>query len=65
MGAIAPIHFKKGEIAPIGFCKRWGLIDNYQPSFDIPNSKLGLLHPSIEIPNNAPVSILDIGNQAN
>ena len=51
MGAIAPLDFEKGLIAPIEFCLNKG---NLHQSIKIRNALLGILHPSIEITNDAP-----------
>ena len=54
MDAIAPIDFEKGLIAPIDFCWKQGLKDNFHQLVRIPFGLLGIMHPSIEIPNDAP-----------
>ena len=54
MGAIAPIDFEKGLIAPIDFHWKQGLKSNLHSSIEMPNGLLGILHPSIEIHNDAP-----------
>ena len=56
MGAIAPINFEDGLIAPIDFRWKQGLKGNLHPSIENPNGLLSILHPSIEIPNDAPVT---------
>ena len=53
MGAITPIDFENGLIAPIEFRWKQVLKGNLQPSIEICNTLTGILHPSIEIPNNA------------
>ena len=54
MGAIAPIDLKKGLIAPIEFRWKQELKGNLHLSIEIRNTLVGILHPSIEIPNDAP-----------
>ena len=54
MGATAPIDFEKGLIAPINFRWKQGLKGRLHLSIEIPLGLLGILHPLIEIPNDAP-----------
>ena len=56
MGAVAPIEFEKGQIAPIDFHRKQGLKGSLHPSIEIPKDQLGNLHPLIEIPNDAPAT---------
>ena len=67
MGAIAPIDFEKGLTAPINFlCEQeWkGIL---HPCIEILNGLLGILQPSIEIPNDAPAAtvFLKMGRKNN
>ena len=55
MGAIAPIDFEKSLITPNDFHWKQGLLYNLHPLIEIPYGILGILHPSIEISNDAPV----------
>ena len=54
MGAIAPINFENDLIGPIDFHWKKGLKGNLLPYIEIPNCLSGILHPSIENPNDAP-----------
>ena len=55
MGAIALIYFEKSLIAHIDFRWKQGLKGNFYPLIEIPIGFLGILHPSIENPKDAPV----------
>ena len=56
MGAMAPIKFENDLIVPMmDFCQKC----NLHPLIEISKNLLGILqHPSIEIPNDAPVVCL-------
>ena len=58
MGAIAPINFEIGLNAPIDF--RWKQVSegNLHPWIEIKNGLTGCLHPSFEIPKDAPEVLL-------
>ena len=58
MGAIAPIDFEKGLIRHIDFRWKQGLKSDLHTWIEITNGLFGLLHPSNEIPNDAPDRIL-------
>ena len=55
MGEIAPIDFEKGLMGPTGICWKQGLKSNLHLLIEIPYGLLSILHPSIKIPNDAPV----------
>ena len=65
MGAIVPIDFEKGLSAPINFRRKQGLKCNLYPSIEALNGLLGILHPPIEIPDDAPVRWLSFENLSN
>lgn len=54
MGVIAPIDLEKGLIVPIDFRFKQGLEGNLLQLLEVPNGLLGILDPSIQIPNDAP-----------
>ena len=56
MGAIVPIDFEKGLSAPINFRRKPWAKCILHPLIEILNGLLGILHPSIEIPNDALVN---------
>ena len=55
MVAVGPINFEESLITLIDFCWKQGLKGNLHPSIENLSALLGILHPSIEIPNDAPV----------
>ena len=57
MVAIAPIDFEKDVAAPINFLWKQGSKGILHQCIEILNGLLGIPHPSIEIPNDAPASI--------
>ena len=61
MGAITLIDFEKSLTAPINFLLKSRVKRFFHPSIVILNGLLGILHPSIEIPNDAPDESM-IGN---
>ena len=50
-----PSILRKDQIAHINFCLKQGLKGNLHPSIENLSALLGILHPPIEIPNDAPV----------
>jgi len=54
MGVIAPIDLEKGLIVPIDFRFKHWLEGNLLQLLEVPNGLLGILDPSIQIPNDAP-----------